>query len=264
MSTNYNSIYNQLIDLGYYVGTFEDFYDLGVTPDQILRAANTFKSTVLDLDKVYMYRHNYIDQDDASYLNIPGYMGPTPAEEDKTQEIIAEKAGNRKQFVKDIIAAGAKHVRTTQQWYRLSIGNYDNVDKNKSNELYTMYNFFDSIFKAFTANVYIDMYKDKRDELRCASQYSIYKSGDFSELHFDGINPGRACVIILYFADPDTYHDGDGGELRIKHDHVDTKVKPIYGNYAMLDFTKWNIGHSIEMVHNNFIRFALQSFVGIY
>jgi hypothetical protein len=29
-----------------------------------------------------------------------------------------------------------------------------------------------------------------------------------------------------------------------------------------MDFTKFNVGHSIEMVKNNFRRFALQSFVG--
>jgi hypothetical protein len=78
----------------------------------------------------------------------------------------------------------------------------------------------------------------------------------------------------MYFADPTTYQEGDGGELLIGHDiktnnqqilefnRSAEKCIPVYGNYAIMDFTKFNVGHSIEMVKNNFRRFALQSFVG--
>ena len=115
---------------------------------------------------------------------------------------------------------------------------------------------------------------EKKDTFSLATGYSVYDNGDFSEVHFDGINPGRACVLIMYFADPSTYQEGDGGELFLGH-NIKTNEKqilefanpfekcpPVYGNYAIMDFTKYNVGHSIEMVKNNFRRFALQSFVG--
>ena len=38
--------------------------------------------------------------------------------------------------------------------------------------------------------------------------------------------------------------------------------KPVRGNYAILDFTKFNLGHGIRAVGNNYRRFALQCFVG--
>jgi Rps23 Pro-64 3,4-dihydroxylase Tpa1-like proline 4-hydroxylase len=114
---------------------------------------------------------------------------------------------------------------------------------------------------------------DKKDTFSLATGYSVYDNGDFSEVHFDGINPGRTCVLIMYFADPNTYQEGDGGELFLGHNikinngklefmEPFEKCIPVYGNYVIMDFTKFNVGHSIEMVKNNFRRFALQSFVG--
>ena len=82
---------------------------------------------------------------------------------------------------------------------------------------------------------------EKKETFRLATGYSVYDNGDFSEIHHDGINPGRACVLIMYFADPNTYQEGDGGELLIGVE----KCIPVYGNYAIMDFTKFNIGHSI-------------------
>ena len=68
---------------------------------------------------------------------------------------------------------------------------------------------------------------EKKETFRLATGYSVYDNGDFSEVHFDGINPGRACVIIIYFGDPKTYQEGDGGELFLGHNilHQDAGIK---------------------------------------
>lgn len=264
---DYSLIYKNLIESGYHVGTFDDFYngDIGVTSDQLLNAANLFKSTVNDFDQVYVYRHNYLDQNVKGYLTLPNYSGPSPSEEELLQEVSVSRISHRKKFIDDVVAGGGHRVRTTQQWYRLNLNGYDQIDEKTSSNMYSMHSFFETLIKKFVKNIYSDLYQSlKYDQLKCATQLSIYKEGDFSDMHFDGINPGRSCVIILYFADPNNYDDHSGGKLRIQHDHVDITVDPIYGNYAMLDFSKWNISHSIEMVHGNFIRFALQSFVGIW
>lgn len=261
---DYSKIHHDLIKFGYYTGTFSDFYnhDTGFTEHDMRSAADLLLETEKNIEKVYVYRHNFIEQHTKNYLNNKNYTGPIPGPEEELQEVSYDNINKRKQFILDAQAGGAD-IRTTQQWYRLSIAAFDDIDPSISATYYKIDNVFANLFRTWAEKIYPE-YHGQRDKIRCASQYSIYKQGDFSEIHFDGINPGRAFVIIMYFADPATYHKDSGGELRIVDSHVDIKVKPLYGNYAMLDFSKWNIGHSIELVKGDFVRFALQSFVGIF
>lgn len=260
MTVDFSKIHNQLIELGYYVGTFEDFYSdpMNIDPAELRKHADTIIESQKFIDKVYVYRHNYIGQNEPEVLNPL----QTISEEESLQEVSYQNISRRKQFIEHLIANG-NNTRTTQQWYRMAIELYNAIDPKLASDYYKVDEFFTTLFSSFGEKVYPEYY-GKKEQLKCASQYSIYKEGDFSELHFDGINPGRAFVIIVYFADPNSHKPNSGGELRISDKHVEEKVKPVYGNYAVLDFTRWNIGHAIERVNDDFTRFALQSFVGLY
>jgi len=269
----YQKIYENLTVNGYHIGNFKEFFNdlTGINEEEFSKWSEFFKSTSIEKDKHYCYRHNYIAQNDPeNYLNLPNYNGPKPTEEEILQEIPYTRAQNRKDFVKKVINGGGM-IRTTQQWARLKLENfnYDEVQERKVRE---MHRFFENVIRQHTSHIYPEL-MEKKDTFKLATGYSVYDNGDFSEVHFDGINPGRACVIIMYFADPSTYQEGDGGELFLGHNLKTNngvlefiepfeKCIPVYGNYAIMDFTKFNVGHSIEMVKNNFRRFALQSFVG--
>lgn len=270
----YEKIFENLTVNGYHIGHFNEFFNdlTGVKEEDFLKWSEFFKSTSIEKDKHYCYRHNYIGQNDPeNYLNLPDYNGPTPTDEEKLQEVPYTGAQNRKDFVKKVINGGGK-IRTTQQWARLKLENF-NYDEEKESKVREMHMFFENVIREHTSLIYPEL-MEKKETFRLATGYSVYDDGDFSEVHFDGINPGRACVLIMYFADPNTHQEGDGGELFLGH-NIKTNSKqvlefeepfekclPVYGNYAIMDFTKYNVGHSIEMVKNNFRRFALQSFVG--
>jgi Rps23 Pro-64 3,4-dihydroxylase Tpa1-like proline 4-hydroxylase len=104
--------------------------------------------------------------------------------------------------------------------------------------------------------------------------YTLYEAGTFYKKHIDQFrnDKSRAYSMIMYLNA--AWKEGDGGELFLGH-NIETnsnqvlefkepfeKCLPVYGNYAIMDFTKYNVGHSIEMIKNDFRRFALQSFVG--
>jgi Rps23 Pro-64 3,4-dihydroxylase Tpa1-like proline 4-hydroxylase len=270
----YKKIFENLNVNGYHIGNFTEFFNelTEIKEEEFFKWSEFFKSTAIEKDKHYCYRHNFIAQNNPeNYVNLPNYSGPIPTNEEKLQEIPYIRAQNRKDFVKRAISGGA-NIRTTQQWARLKLENFI-YDEAKQEEVRNMNKFFENVIRQHTSLIYPELMK-KKNTFRLATGYSVYDNGDFSEVHFDGINPGRACVLIMYFADPTTYQEGDGGELLIGHDiktnnqqilefnRSAEKCIPVYGNYAIMDFTKFNVGHSIEMVKNNFRRFALQSFVG--
>ena len=270
----YKEIFDKLNSNGYHIGHISEFFNdlTGVKEEDFLKWTEFFKNTAIEKDKHYCYRHNYIAQNNPeNYLNLPNYSGPIPTDEEKLQEVHYTRAQNRKDFVKKVIEGGGQ-IRTTQQWARLKLENFS-YDETKENEVREMHRFFENAIRQHTSLIYPEL-MSKKDNFRLATGYSVYDNGDFSEVHFDGINPGRACVIIIYFADPKTYQKGDGGELFLGHNIVRNnkqilefetpfeKCLPVYGNYAIMDFTKYNVGHSIEMIKNDFRRFALQSFVG--
>lgn len=264
----YNQIYKNLITNGYHIGKFEEFFNdlTGIKEDMFLHWTNHFRQTAGEKQKRYCYRHNFIAQNSPhNYLNSNQYSGPVPTDEEFLQEIPYARADNRKQFVNQVIAGGGD-IRTTQQWSRLKLENFEGVEAQKIRDMDA---YFGRVIRKHTSLIYPELF-DKKNTFKVATGYSLYETGDFSEVHYDGINPGRACVIILYLADPLTYHNDDGGKLLIidNHNTSDTFLEtyeqcvPVYGNYAIMDFTKFNMGHSIELVKNKFKRFAIQSFIG--
>jgi hypothetical protein len=258
----YKEIQKDMIDKGYYVGTFEDFFNniTKISREEFKIHSDTFIESANYRDVAYVYRHNYLDQHTKTYLEKQGYTGPVPTEKDILDEIHITESQHRKDFINLLIEAGTG-TRTTQQWGRLDLGAFDGVDEVFRRRVRNMENFFRNLTQRHAAGVYPEL-----NPMTCSSayQFSLYENGDFSEVHYDGVNPDRYCVIIAYFGDPNTYSKECGGELYIETTTKQViEVKPVYGTYAMLDFRRYNLGHGIRAVGNNFKRFALQSFVGL-
>ena len=65
--------------------------------------------------------------------------------------------------------------------------------------------------------------------------------------HRDGFNISRYCVILIYLSDEKNYNDG-GGELVIEENGVREVIKPVKGNFCILDFTRNNPNHAVNVV----------------
>lgn len=84
---------------------------------------------------------------------------------------------------------------------------------------------------------------------------TLYEDGDFSKMHQDGQNIGRHAVILIYFGED---HNDNGGEFVFG---TNDKIAPVTGNFVMLDFTKNNPPHGVEVVRNGFRRITYIDFV---
>jgi Rps23 Pro-64 3,4-dihydroxylase Tpa1-like proline 4-hydroxylase len=88
----------------------------------------------------------------------------------------------------------------------------------------------------------------------CGTQLSLYNDGCFLRNHQDGYSDDRHCAMLLYLSTD--WEDGKGGELVIDDTSI---VPPIYGNVAILDFTKHNPYHMVNPV-KGFNRYCLLNF----
>jgi Rps23 Pro-64 3,4-dihydroxylase Tpa1-like proline 4-hydroxylase len=77
--------------------------------------------------------------------------------------------------------------------------------------------------------------------------------------HQDGYVDGRICVVLIYLNDSD-YKEEWGGN--IVFNDVDT-IPPLFGNVAVLDFTKHNAHHEVKEVVDGYGRYAFLSFVSV-
>lgn len=84
---------------------------------------------------------------------------------------------------------------------------------------------------------------------------TLYEDGDFTKMHQDGQNISRHAVILIYFGED---HNDAGGEFVYG---TSDKIAPVTGNFVMLDFTKNNPEHGVEMVKNGFKRLTYIDFV---
>jgi hypothetical protein len=266
----HEEIYTQLITNGYHIGDLSELLNerTGYAEADLLRHTQTFRDTLGQKELRYDYRNNFTAQHNSNvYLDKPGYTGPTPTEEEALHDIPWDRISRRKEFV-EAVQAGGGGIRTTQQWSKLALTNLPG-DENKISE---MDFWFRGLIRTHLALVYPEL-KAEKDTFVMNPAFTLYQEGDFSEVHYDGINPGRTCVMIIYLAHPDTWKEGDGGELVVGHNIAKKEIQyflppyekcqPIYGNYAIMDFTHWNMGHSIEVVKNGFNRLAIQTFADI-
>ena len=106
----------------------------------------------------------------------------------------------------------------------------------------------EKILKVFYPNENIDFSQ--------MPNFTLYEDDHFIAPHSDGLNVGRVCGLIIYLSYEEDYNDG-GGELVIEtNSNTEYVIKPIFGTFSLLDFTKNNIRHSVNAVKNGFKRYS--------
>jgi Rps23 Pro-64 3,4-dihydroxylase Tpa1-like proline 4-hydroxylase len=112
------------------------------------------------------------------------------------------------------------------------------------------------IFEKIILELYGGKYKINVEQFKNC-ELTLYTEGDFITPHEDGLDFGRMCVILLYLNKD--YEVDFGGEIIIgNEDYID----PIFGEVVILDFTKNNIIHSVNVIKSKlFERYALINFL---
>lgn len=94
---------------------------------------------------------------------------------------------------------------------------------------------------------------------------SVYLDGDHTEVHRDGQNTGRVCVVLLYLTKEEYYNSS--GELAVMGDEQAkdmsnaVRCQPTRGKLALLDFNNHNPFHGVLPVKAPFDRRCYISFV---
>ena len=212
----------QLLNEGYYVGKITEIVD---NVEELNYFSDMLIKMSADKSKYYTYRHN-VDQ---------GFLGL-----ESTLELW--QISERKKFVED------NNLTVFQQWYESS---------KASGDILPSLHFFRNLASEIAFKNYSEL---NRTNIHHVESFTIFENGDFIKQHSDGANEGRLCVVLIYISPAELYNNG-GGKLIIHKNQTHETVDPIRGNYVMLDFTKNNISHSVEVVKNNFSRFCYIDFV---
>ena len=88
----------------------------------------------------------------------------------------------------------------------------------------------------------------------CGTKITLYNDECFLINHQDNMLGNRDCALLVYLSTE--WNESKGGELVIDNTTI---VPPIYGQVAILDFTKHNPYHMVNKV-NGFNRYCLISF----
>ena len=211
----------ELFDKGYYIGTLDEIFDDNVELDKCIEELERISVT----KEHYRARLDYnLDPEDERYeVGIP---------EDKVKE--------REEFIK-------KNNKTTiQKWWESQspTGAFNNIKK-----------YFDDKVQMYLEKIY----PESKGVGSNNSNFTLYENGDFITPHRDGFNVWRYCVILIYLTDEKNYNDG-GGELVIEENGVREVIKPVKGNFCILDFTRNNANHAVNHVKNDFRRFTYINF----
>lgn len=113
-------------------------------------------------------------------------------------------------------------------------------------------------FKKIANKVVKELY-DIDGELSHNSSITYYEPGCLLKKHQDGYVDGRICVVLIYLNDSD-YKPEWGGNLVFND--TDT-IAPLFGNVAVLDFTKHNAYHEVKEVVDGYGRYAFLCFVSV-
>lgn len=99
-------------------------------------------------------------------------------------------------------------------------------------------------------------YKFYNKKFKGTSELTMYNDGCYLLNHQDASYTDKKpnCVILIYLSHD--YNENNGGELIIENTNI---VKPIFGNVAIMDFTKHNPYHAVEKV-KNYNRFCYINF----
>jgi hypothetical protein len=155
------------------------------------------------------------------------------------REVPVNEYLDRHQLIKN------KSFEVEQQWWNYSL--QGTVDPN------TYFLFRNEISK-YMVSIYNHVGLTM-DNIAHGDNVTLYEEGDFSRMHKDGQNIGRHAVILIYFGED---YNNAGGEFVFG---TNDKIAPISGNFVMLDFTKNNLPHGVEIVKNGFKRITYIDFV---
>lgn len=120
--------------------------------------------------------------------------------------------------------------------------------------------FWETVIEPVVTALYPDL-TDKN--IKHESKFTLYQNGDFTDVHKDSEAPGRKCAFLIYLSEPSFYNDG-GGRLLLGTNRDGSylqDVLPLAPNYVIIDIEKHSLYHSVELVKNDFRRFAFLDFV---
>jgi hypothetical protein len=145
----------------------------------------------------------------------------------------------RRQLIKD------RRLTVQQQWWIYYLKSIENLNT---------YFLFKNEISKYIVSVYnqVGLSMDNISHNDCIT---LYEDGDFAEVHNDDQSLERHAAIFVYFSED---HCDRGGEFLFGPDN---KIVPTVGNFVMLDFTKNNISHSVNLVKDGFRRIAYIDFV---
>ena len=214
--------FDSLLTEGYYLGNINDIIpDMEEFDKKIIDVKKTFE----DPGKYYQYRHVIqMHPEYGMWCNV-------------------DEIPERRKLVE------TSNYTIGQQWYDSTVPN-EFTEKIKS--------YFHDILKRFINIPYPELEFTQKTNCWFVDSLTVFANGDFIEPHTDGKNPGRLCVVLIYLSDPADQVDG-GGEFVLEDKNL--VIKPVKGNFLILDFTKHNLKHTVKMVKNNFLRFTYNCFV---
>jgi GDP-L-fucose synthase len=209
-----------LLDKGYYVGNLDEI----ITDFNELDIKIDEIKLLSETKKFYKARYDYsLDLGEDRYE-------PSVTEDELPERIEYVKKNNKKMV---------------QRWW----------ESENSEAFNKVKNYFDENVEKYLKKVYPESINNGKSN----SNFTLYENGDFITPHRDGFNIWRYCVILIYLSDEKDYNDG-GGELIIEENGTREITKPLKGKFCILDFTRNNVKHSVELVRNNFRRFTYINF----
>ena len=212
----------ELFDRGYYIGTLDEIF--GGDEEELNKSIKELVD-VSETKEHYRYRYDYniLTEDERYEIGIRG---------DQIKE--------RDEFIE-------KNNKTTiQKWWESQspTGVFNGIKK-----------YFDDKVEEYLNKIY----PESKNIGTSNSNFTLYENGDFITPHRDGFNVWRYCVILIYLTDEKDYNDG-GGELVIEENGIREVIKPVKGNFCILDFTRNNANHAVNHVKNDFRRFTYINF----
>jgi Rps23 Pro-64 3,4-dihydroxylase Tpa1-like proline 4-hydroxylase len=95
-----------------------------------------------------------------------------------------------------------------------------------------------------------------KNDFEYSGTFTLYEQGHYIENHRDGKNESKLCNILIYLNEE--HNEGDGGELELNtYTNKKLTIKPLLGNFAVLDFTTGlGVEHSVNMVNGDYKRFT--------
>ncbi len=211
----------ELYDKGFYVGDLSEIFS---NQQPAMEKVKELMS-ISDTKKYYHYRFDYKrSSHDEQYK---GFLNESEVKE-------------REEFVKN------NNRHTIQRWW----------ESEGSQEISNLKSFFQKAVEEYIMKIYPDL----KNNMSHNDSFTLYEDGDFIEHHRDGYNEPRYCVILIYLTPEQMYNDG-GGKIVIDEYGFKEEVVPIFGNFTILDFTRNNPNHEVEVVKNGFRRFTYIDFI---